>query len=57
MDQQKPEPKLELTLVKATDADAIIAAFTKVTGKTPTQAEIDVLRAEIAREKDAGKGL
>jgi len=47
----KPKPELTLTPVDLmNDLDALIAFYTKLTGQTPTQAEIDELRAEMAQD-------
>ena len=52
MDAEKPE----LTLLPGElmfDVDAVVAFYTKLTGKTPTPEEIEQLRVELSRARDA----
>jgi hypothetical protein len=48
--------KPELTLLPGDavfDVDAIVAFYTKLTGKTPTPDEIEQLRVELRKARDA----
>ncbi len=48
------DPKPELTLLAGDlyDVDAIVAFYTKLTGRTPTPEEIEEVRVELSKVRD-----
>lgn len=50
-DANKPELSL-MPVDHMHDIDALIAFYTKLTGRAPTQDEIDELRAEMRKARD-----